>query len=94
MLGNDFEIIYKKWKLNLVADALSIKDEEVEPLLCAISIIHPNWITRERDEWKKEKEVWTIIQALQKDPRTSNTFSWKIIPYGTKIAYIFVRIPN
>ena len=30
MLGYDFEIIYKKWKLNVVADALSRKNEEVE----------------------------------------------------------------
>ena len=30
MLGYDFEIIYKKGKLNVVADALSRKDEEVE----------------------------------------------------------------
>ena len=36
MLGYDFEIVYKKRKLNVVADALSRKDEEVEPLLCAI----------------------------------------------------------
>ena len=30
MFGYDFEIIYKKGKLNVVADALSRKDEEVE----------------------------------------------------------------
>ena len=39
MLGYDFEIIYKKGKLNVVADALSIKDEEVEAFLCAISSV-------------------------------------------------------
>ena len=50
MLSYDFEIIYKKGNLNVVADALSIKDEEVEAFLCAISIIRPNCITEERDE--------------------------------------------
>ena len=30
MLGYDFEIIYKKGKQNVVADALSRKDEDVE----------------------------------------------------------------
>ena len=50
MLGYDFEIIYKKGKLNVVADELSRKDEEVEALLCAISIIQPDWITEARDE--------------------------------------------
>ena len=54
MLGYDFEIIYKKGNLNVVADALSRKDEEVEAFLCAISIIHPDWITEARDEWKKD----------------------------------------
>ena len=39
MLGYDFEIIYKKGKINVVEDALSRKDEEVEALFCAISII-------------------------------------------------------
>ena len=77
MLGYDFEIIYKKWKLNVVADALSRKNEEVEALICVISIIQPNWITEGRDEWKKDEEVRTLIQNLQQDPSTSDTFSWK-----------------
>ena len=77
MLGYDFEIIYKKGKLNVVADALSRNNEEVEAFLCAISIIQPDWITKERDEWKKNEEVWTLIQKLQQDPSKSDTFSWK-----------------
>ena len=72
-----FEIIYKKGKLNVVADALSRKDEKVEAFLCAISIIQLDWITKARDEWKKDEEVWTLIQKLQQDPSTSDTFSWK-----------------
>ena len=75
MLGYEFEIIYEKGKLNVVADALSRKNEEVEELLCAISIIQPNWITKARDEWKKDEEVWTLIQKLQQYPNTSDTFS-------------------
>ena len=43
-LGYEFEIIYKKGKQNVVADALSRKDEDVEALLYAISIIQPDWI--------------------------------------------------
>ena len=64
MLGYDFEIIYKKWKLNVVPYALSKNDEEVEAFLCAISIIQLDWITKARDEWKKDEEVWTLIQKL------------------------------
>ena len=75
MLGYDFEIIHKKGKLNVVADALSRKDEEVEALLCAISIIQPDWIIEAREEWMNDEEVWTFI--LQQDPNTSDTFNWK-----------------
>ena len=68
MMGYDFDIIYRKWKQNFVADALSRKDEDVEALCCAISIIQPNWIKEARDEWKKDEEVWPLIQKLQKIP--------------------------
>ena len=39
MLGYDFEIIYKMGKQNKVTDSLSRKYEDVEELLCALSII-------------------------------------------------------
>ena len=66
MLGYDFEIIYKKGKQNVIVDALSRNDEDVEELFCVISIIQPDWINDARDEWKKDKEVWPLIQKLQK----------------------------
>ena len=48
MLGCDFEIIYKKGKQNMVADALSRKYEYVEASLCSLSIIQPYWIVESR----------------------------------------------
>ena len=42
MLGYDFEIIYKNGKPNVVADALSRRDEDVEAFFSAISIIQPD----------------------------------------------------
>jgi len=77
MLGYDFEIIYKKGKQNVVADALSRKDEDVEALLCTISIIQPYWINEAREEWKNDKEVGELIRKLQQYSSTSDTFSWK-----------------
>ena len=74
MLGYDFEIIYKKGKQNVVANALSRKDEDVESLLSSISILQPEWIIEVRDEWKNDKEVWTLIHKLQRDPSASDTF--------------------
>jgi hypothetical protein len=50
ILGYDFEIVYKKGKQNVVVDALSRKDEDVQAFLCAISIIQPYWIIEARDE--------------------------------------------
>ena len=64
MLGYDFEIIYKKGKQNVVANALLRKDEDVESLLYAISILQPEWIIEARDEWKNDEEVWTLIHKL------------------------------
>ena len=55
MLGYDFEIIYEKGKQNVVAYALSRKNEGVEALLCVISIIQRDWIKEERDEWNKDE---------------------------------------
>ena len=75
MLGYDFEIIYKKWKKNVMAHALLRNDEEVEAFLCAIYIIQVDWINEAKDEWKNDEEVWALIQKLQQDPSTSNTFS-------------------
>ena len=75
MLGYDFEIIYKTGKLNVVADTLSRRDEYVEALLCVISIIQPDWITKARDERKNDKEVSTLIQKLKQHLNTSDTFS-------------------
>lgn len=77
MLGYDFEIIYKKGKQNVVVDALSRKDKDVESLLYAISIHQPEWILEARDEWKNDEEVWTLIHKLQQDPSAYDTFSWK-----------------
>jgi len=66
MLGYDFEIIYKKGKQNVVANALSRKDEDVEALVCATYIIQSEWINKARDEWNKDEEMFSLIQKLQK----------------------------
>jgi transposase InsO family protein len=77
ILGYDFEIVYKKGKQNVVVDALSRKDEDVEAFLYAISIIQPDWIIEARDEWKNDEKVWTLIERLQQDSGASDTFTWK-----------------
>ena len=61
----------------MVADALSTKYEDVEALLCDISIIEPEWIVEAREEWKNDQAVWTLVQKIQKDPNVSDNFVWK-----------------
>jgi len=76
MLGYDFEIIYKKEKKNVVADALSRYDEDIEGLLCAISIPQFNWVEEVRIEWKQDQKACKIIQKLQEDPNALDKFVW------------------
>ena len=82
MLGYEFEIIYKNGKQNMVEDVLSRKYEDVEALLCVLSIIQPDWIIETREEWKNDPSVWKLLLC------------GIMIHYGIRIAYIFVRNPN
>ena len=46
----------------MVANALSRKYEDVEALLCALSIIQLGWIIEAREEWKNDPSVWKLMQ--------------------------------
>ena len=60
-----------------MVDFLLRKDEDVEALLCAISILQPDWVVEAREEWKNDLSVWTLIQKIQKDHSVSYTFVWR-----------------
>ena len=94
MLGYDFEIIYKKGKQNVVADALSRKDEDVEALLCAISVIQLDWINEAREEWRMIRMCGHLFKSYNKIPVRLVHLASKMIHYGTNISYTSVRIPN
>ena len=66
MLSYDFEIIYKKGKKNVVADTLPRKDEDVEAFLCAISIIQPDWITKQGMNGKRTKKCGHSFKICSK----------------------------
>ena len=76
MLGYEFEIVYKKGKENVVANALSRKDEKDEGLLFAISILQANWVVVAKEEWKNDVATSNLIQQLKSDPIISNKFCW------------------
>ena len=94
ILGYDFEIIYKKGKQNVVEDALSRKDEDVEDFLSDISIIQPNWIIKSRDEWKNDEKCGLSLKGCNRILVHQIHLHGKMIHYGTKIAYIYVITPN
>jgi hypothetical protein len=53
LFGYDYEIIYKKGKQNVVADALSCKYED-EGSLFSLSFIVPDWLQVVREEWLQD----------------------------------------
>ena len=65
------EIIHKKGKENVVADALSRKDEDITSY--SISVAIPEWMNELRSEYAKDPETSTIINNSNRDPK----FEWK-----------------
>jgi hypothetical protein len=94
ILGYDFEIVYKKRKQDVVANELSRKDEDVEAFLCVISIIQPNWIIEARMNGKMKKKCGLSLKGCSRILVHQIHLHGKMIHYGTKIAYIYVRTSN
>jgi hypothetical protein len=64
LFGYDYEIIYKKGKDNVMADALSWKYED-EGSLFSLSFIVPDWFQDVRQEWIQDPKSSHLIQQLQ-----------------------------
>jgi len=76
MLGYDYEIIYKKGKDNIVADALSRQFEEQSTLL-AISLPILEWIEEARREWFSHPGLSQLISQFQVNPNSTKGYSWQ-----------------
>jgi hypothetical protein len=63
LFGYDYEIIYKKDKDNVVADALSRKYED-ERSLFSLSFIVPDWLQVVCQEWLQDPKISHLIQKL------------------------------
>jgi hypothetical protein len=63
IFGYDYEIIYKKGKDNVMADALSWKYED-EGSIFSLSFIVLDWLQDVRQEWLQDPKSSHLIQQL------------------------------
>jgi hypothetical protein len=75
LFGYDYEIIYKKGKDNVVADALSRKYED-EGSLFSLSFIVPDWLQAVHQEWLQDPKSSHLIQQLKNKAQAPPGYSW------------------
>jgi hypothetical protein len=75
LFGYDYEIIYKKGKDNVVADALSLKYED-EGSLFSLYFIVLDWLQAICQEWLQDPKSSHLIQQLQSNALASPGYSW------------------
>ena len=75
-MGYDYEIIYKKGRENVIADALSCQFEE-ESTLLTISLPIPEWIEEAHKQWFSHPLLSQLITKLQVDPNSIVGYSWQ-----------------
>ena len=69
LFGYDYEIIYKKGKENVVADALLGS-------LFPLSFIVPDWLQDILHEWLQDPKSSQLIQQLQSSAPATPGYSW------------------
>jgi hypothetical protein len=74
LFGYDYEIIYKKGKDNVVADALSRKYED-EGSLFSLSFIVQDWLQAIHQEWLQDTKSSQLIQQLWSNAPASRGYS-------------------
>jgi hypothetical protein len=75
IFGYDYEIIYKKGKDNVVANALSRKYED-EGSLFSLSFIVPDWLQAVHQEWLQDPKSSHLIQQLKNKAQAPPGYSW------------------
>ena len=89
MLGYDYEIIYKKGKDNVIADALSCQYEDEGSLLPLLSLIL-DWLEESCQEWIQDSSTAQLINKIQMDPNPPHDYSWTESTLKYKIQLVLV----
>ena len=87
LFGYDYEVIYKKGKDNIVADALSRKYED-EGSLFSRSFIVPNWLQAMHQEWLQDPKSSHLIQQCRTRLRLPQGTTGSRMIFDTKAACI------
>ena len=65
------EILHKRRRDNVVADALSQKDEEVKAYTISVAVL--DWLDEIRGEYAKDPDTCSLID----DPNQGSRFEWR-----------------
>ena len=74
LLGFDYEITYKMWKENVVADALSQLPEQAE--FSAVSLPTSDFLKDIKMEWQEDSETSKIKKKLEEAPISVAHYNW------------------
>jgi hypothetical protein len=76
LLGYDFLVGYKKWQENKVADTLSRRNEEDEPVitLSVISYPTPEWLTDLKESYLPDLVLKDLVRRVQEGLLTNTKF--------------------
>ena len=71
-----FDVLYKKGNKNVVAYSLSRK-HECDALLCTISLIILEWISKVQTKYVKDPEIRKLIEEVERNKATKSKYSWE-----------------
>lgn len=74
MMGYNFEVAYRKWVLNTVADALSRKPD-VEGKM-AISTLSTDLLEKVKSTWEVDADLARVIGELEEQANSHPKFTW------------------
>ena len=74
LLGFDYEITYKRWKENVVADALSQLPEQAK--FSVVLLPTNDFLEDIKMEWQEDSETSKIIKKLEEAPSSVAHYNW------------------